>query len=408
MEKQQISKKNAELVEKFGQSLCAKGSIDKTAQKRTAQLSRICGKFLKVDLDKATKADIERAVAELNRNLTNDRKRLNQWDKVPTRAPTDETKADYRRTIKQFYYWFEDEDERFESDKKDDRTEARKLYKYVKKGFTARIKLKKADPATILTDEEIDKVVENGCRTPKEKAIIMLLDESGFRAGEFLNIRLRDLKVNGNCVEVSVDGKTGRRGVTLVKSMSLLTRWLEVHPLKDDPDSFLWLGESRRYKEKLLGYAGLRKIINKAFKKAEVNKRKNPHWFRHSRASKLAPYFTEQVLCTYMGWELGSDQVRRYVHLANRQIDQAVKKYNGILDKEEVKPVIRKCSCGEILNGVRYCAKCGKPADVVVLMEDREKAKQVADDSLKVFLNEIAKDPKIMQAFMNFKKKMST
>ncbi|MEA3378864.1 MAG: hypothetical protein U9Q69_04460 [Nanoarchaeota archaeon] len=48
-------------------------------------------------------------------------------------------------------------------------------------------------------------------------------------------------------------------------------------------------------------------MIRKLFKEAGVDKKHNPHTFRHSRASYLANYLTEFQMNQYFGWVQGSD-----------------------------------------------------------------------------------------------------
>jgi len=79
------------------------------------------------------------------------------------------------------------------------------------------------------------------------------------------------------CVLI-VHGKTGSRRVRLVWSSSYLASYLDVHPFKGDPNSFLWLTKcaGRINNPELmrdgwypLGYKGVRNILRKICKKAE-------------------------------------------------------------------------------------------------------------------------------------------
>ena len=44
----------------------------------------------------------------------------------------------------------------------------------------------------------------------------------------------------------------------------------------------------------------------------------------------LAPKITESLLCKYMGWRIGSNQVRVYVHLCTKELEDAILQMNGI------------------------------------------------------------------------------
>jgi hypothetical protein len=53
----------------------------------------------------------------------------------------------------------------------------------------------------------------------------------------------------------------------------------------------------------------------------------NPHLFRHSRATRAAESgWNESVMRTYFGWQPGSRMASHYVHLAQGQIEERVRK----------------------------------------------------------------------------------
>lgn len=353
-----ISNRNKELITKFQNYLFSIGCKEERVTKLSSQLRRIC-LLLKNDMDKVTKEDIQNLVIYYNKE-----------DKY-----RESTKSNYKKTIKQFYKWFKDEDNRLYS--KDEKTQQQvmKLYKYIEKDIKVTYKEPKIDPKTIITDEEIDSIIEKGCKTIRDKALIKFLHETGVRVGELLNIKIGDLEIKEDYATVIVDGKTGKRTIPIVNSLPYIVQYLSVHPYKDNMNSHLWIGESLRYLNKPIMYRGCQKIIYRAFKRVGLeHKRQNLHWFRHSRASLLAPHLTEVMLCSYMGWVVGSKQVRTYLHLTEKQLQDAFLEMKG-LKKEERKEVRKpqKCVCGCINDtNAKYCYKCGKPLSVKVIMEDKK------------------------------------
>ena len=95
----------------------------------------------------------------------------------------------------------------------------------------------------------------------------------------------------------------------------------------------------------------------------------NPHNFRHSRASELGgePGMTEQILCRYFGWEIGSDMPRTYLHLTDEQVKRAILNVHGKAKDEPPKKIEthRVCQACKAENplGLDYCGKCGQPLD---------------------------------------------
>ena len=99
--------------------------------------------------------------------------------------------------------------------------------------------------------------------------------------------------------------------------------------------------------------------------KAGIEKKVNPHSFRHDRATHLAANFTEQQLKMYLGWSPTSTQPATYVHLSGKNMDDAVLKMYGIKkaedDPELLKPgVCPRCRELTAVNA-KFCSKCGLP-----------------------------------------------
>ncbi len=61
----------------------------------------------------------------------------------------------------------------------------------------------------ILTPAEIKSIVSNASHT-RDKALIFCLFESGCRVGEFLNLKIGDVKIDERMATFTVKGKTGK------------------------------------------------------------------------------------------------------------------------------------------------------------------------------------------------------
>ncbi len=210
--------------------------------------------------------------------------------------------------------------------------------------------------------------------------------------------------IKDNYAEIHVpDGKTGKRLVYATKSIPFLLRYLDVHSFKDNQNSYLWLSDARFNQNAPLLHSGGQKLIDRCFSRAGIVKKHNWHWFRHSRATILAPKLTEVMLCKYMGWTIGSRQVKTYVHLCNKQLEDVFLAMNGIKpkDEEEDKPV--KCICGSLNNPKeRYCFRCSKPLNVETVIQDKEVVNSEINKTVQ-FMMEMAKNPEMMKKFEEFK-----
>lgn len=380
----EASEHNAALVKRFQSHLLATGTKELRVTKLTWGLRKICRVMAK-DLDKVTKPDFERVAAEINQEPTH----------------TENTKSDYKRALKHFYRWFEDEDERLDSHDHDERKEAKKAYSYLKKYVKTTVKPKPIDPGSIITEDDLRKVLEKGCRNDMERALVMLHHEMGSRIGETLGIRLKDIQRGPSAWTIRVEGKTGERARPILDSIPFLVRWLDYHPSKDDPDEYLFVSIEPRWYGKPINYRGAVKLIERVFEQAGVKKRHNTHFFRHSRATLDAPKFMDSIQAQMMGWTQGSKQLARYRHMSPRASLEAFLRTKGLSQAQEEEEAQRpiKCVCGRLNEPqASYCSSCGKAVTVEVATKERE----YLEEAFKV-MERIASDPELMQRFKAFK-----
>jgi len=145
-----------------------------------------------------------------------------------------------------------------------------------------------------------------------------------------------------------------------------IKNWVQIHP-NPSPDEPLFVGIGYKNNEKPLYYESYKNILKRAVKKSGVQKKVTPHIIRHTRATHLASKLTESEMCHYLGWQLGSDMPKVYVHLSGRDIDNAI--YNKVYglkienkdNDKSIKPVAcPRCkeNCGP---SSEYCYRCGMP-----------------------------------------------
>jgi len=388
LENADISQDNKDLIKKFQTYLLSTGRTGmQRVSKLMAELRLIC-LVLDKSLALLNKDDAESIIAKFN----------GESGKSPA------TQADYRACIKQFYRWFKKRDVRLDDLDIEKKKDAKQLYEYLEE-VSVSYKIPKADPKTIITDEDCRTVVEKGCDNPKQKAFISMLHETGCRAGEFLNIRLSDIKIKEIYAEIHVDGKTGPRTIFIANSLPYFMRWLDVHPLKSDIDTFLWLTDSTNFRDRPMKHRASQKMIDSCFERANLSKRHNMHWFRHSRATILAPKVTTPILCKFIGWTLNSKQVRTYCHLCAKDVEDIFLSINGIKnqEKEQEKPLI--CSFCKTLNNPheRYCFKCYRPLKIETIIQDQELVNSEINKTMQFFMD-MAKNPEMMKKFEEFKK----
>lgn len=302
------SQQNRDLLLAFRNHLIAIGNSPKTVFK-TCHTVRKFTELLNAELATTTIEQYETALARLERPSL---------------------RHNYHRHAKQFFRWYFKFDLRFEHFDMGVRHAARIFYHTINERRNYAPKFE-ADPGEIVTEEDLDHAIMHGCTTTQQCAFMATLHGTGARIEEHLLEQLKHVHVRGCYASpdshVHVAGKTGPRLILLQpKTTSLLVAWLDVHPFKHEPEAFLWISESPNGLRNPLHYVGGVELIKRVFRRANIMKPCNPHWFRHSRATLWAPKFTTSVLCKLMGWKLDGRMIKHYVHLCIQDVQHEFKK----------------------------------------------------------------------------------
>ncbi len=240
------------------------------------QLSTMFGK----SFNEISQKDME----EFIQNLEN--------DKYKTRLGkpySEATKVDIKKAIKKFWKW------------KDGRN---KYYPELVEWIDTYVSVKEV---SALKRPEIEKMIEYAGNL-RDKALIMVLFDSGARIEELLNVRLKPehifWKEQVNCYMIRLEfSKTKPRTISLPLSTEYLRNWLEIHPVKDNEKAQLFP----------MTYSNLKMILRRIGDRV-LNKRVTPHMLRHSSATFYANRLKNPYkLCYRYGWTMASKEVNRYL-----------------------------------------------------------------------------------------------
>ena len=274
----------------------------------------------------------------------------------------DWTKQSYKIALKRFYKWLRGSE--------DYPPEVRWLKATTKK--TAKLL-----PEQLLTGEDVKRLA-GAAENARDRALVLVLYETGCRAGEILTLRIKHMQIDQYGGILIVSGKTGMRRVRIIASQSDLAKWVENHPYREDPEAPLWLNIGTKKHNEALTYEAFRATLRRLAAKTGLKKPVNPHIFRHSRASFLASNLTEAQMDQYLGWVPGSKMAGTYVHLSGRDVDAALLKMQGIKTPEETEEnpelKIRICpKCKEKNSPVsKFCSRCGSVMDIKTALEIQE------------------------------------
>ncbi|MFB6135005.1 MAG: tyrosine-type recombinase/integrase [Halanaeroarchaeum sp.] len=211
-------------------------------------------------------------------------------------------------------------------------------------------------------DTDIQRMLD-AARNPRDRAAVALQFDAGLRGGEFAALEVGDLSDHKTGLQVTVQGKTGRRTVTLIPSVPYVERWLAEHPASDDPDAPLW---SKLDRAEDPSQAFKIKMLKRVARRAEVAKPATPTAFRKSSAAHLASKGMNQAhLEDHHGWVRGSDVASRYVSVFAEESDRELARVYGAeidddQDDDEIAPV--ECPrCGERTPREKsLCVWCGQ------------------------------------------------
>jgi integrase len=292
----QANERNRDLIIKFLWDCKVGKTIKGRAKKKISEprllkylyLLKKLSYWLGQPFDEVKQKDMEKLVTNIEDDVY----------KNGNRNLSEETKLDYKKTLKKFYKWLE----------------MPSLVEFMDMSFTPK------DVPTITREEAEEKLVNS---TPELglKAVIIVLFDGGLRAAELLNLRLRDVtrktyQSNQQCYFVNVrHSKTFGRTIPLPLCNKYLKEWIEGHPHKSNLESQLF-----PYPYKWLS----RKIISLG--KKVLKKRVTLHMLRHSSATYWAPKMNRYQLCAKYGWAFSSDMPDRYIKRKGIIFDQIAEK----------------------------------------------------------------------------------
>lgn len=309
-------------------------------QFKLANVLALSRNFLKVPFRNATLEDLEKAAAAIKSTTKYKRN----------------TKIDYVRFMRRFFLWLSDEG----------------LTSIPEKKIRA-IKVPRLDNVTktaegMLTEQEVKSIIEC-CKNSKDRLIVMLAYEGGFRIGEIGSLTWGQIKEEPWGLLVNVASKTEMpRLVPCINSRSYMAAYrndygIPAQPKKDDFVFWLLKGSERIG----IQYAGVHKMIKTAAIAAGIEKSVTPHVFRHSAVTQAVnDGMSEQVVKSIFWGNAGTGMLRTYSHLSNKDIVNAARQRYGLEEPERKKDTKTfgavQCVCGFVNPPtLRFCGQCGVP-----------------------------------------------
>ena len=218
--------------------------------------------------------------------------------------------------------------------------------------------------ADILTEEEIKKMIQS-CESTRDRAILMMLYDGGFRIGELGKLTWGQILFDTYGVVINVDEKTGKpRYVRLLAATPYLAKWKDDYPFEPTGNNLVFTS----HQKKALEYNAIYRQIKRIAERAGIQKNVHPHIFRHTRITNLIEKgIPESVIKSMMWGSLTTDMFGCYAHLSNQSIDNALLEQAGIkrADQKEKDDALapKQClRCFTICGPTQqFCGACGMP-----------------------------------------------
>ncbi|WP_290900238.1 site-specific integrase [Ferroglobus sp.] len=198
----------------------------------------------------------------------------------------------------------------------------------------------------LLTVDEVLKLV-SVAMNERDPALIMCHLDLACRPEEILTLTVGDFVRDSWGIRVELRrSKTFRRSPHLSFSLPYVSRWLNVHPLKNDPEAPMWLDLNafRKGIVKPIDNNAYNRILDKLFKRAGIQKRKrfSPYKLRHTGITLWSTLLTEQQLSRRSGHIPGSKHLKRYTKLIDEDTDKKILGELNIINEREAEHSLKQ------------------------------------------------------------------
>ncbi len=219
------------------------------------------------------------------------------------------------------------------------------------------------EAADLLTPAEV-KAMMDATLWSRDRALIMMLYEGGFRIGEMGTLAWKDVLMDQYGIVVNVNFKTGKpRYVRLVMAREHLATWRNDYPFNPVGEALVFVNQHGRP----LTHATVQKQLDRLAERAGITKHITPHIFRHSRITHMITEgISESVIKLMMWGNITTPMFKTYAHLTGQDIDQEILRTYGIAQdgtkhrRARLEP--RQCPHCQAVNGPssNFCSTCGQ------------------------------------------------
>lgn len=243
-------------------------------------------------------------------------------------------------------------------------------------------------PTDMWTGEEHE-VFLKYCPNKRDRCYHAMANDTSARPHELLKLRIKDIifKTSDGIqyAEIQVSGKTRPRTLPLINSITYIKDWLREHPISDNQDSWLFIGDSHNNYTHPISEDGMRwrykyyyqnsyfpRLLkdetvsprDKSYIKTMLMKPWNLYIFRHSALTEKSQILKESTLRDHAGWSNTSQMPNVYIHYYGNESSNSLLEAYGVRNNTTTtmklfKP--KQCpNCSEPNRSEsKSCANCG-------------------------------------------------
>lgn len=229
----------------------------------------------------------------------------------------------------------------------------------------------------ILTEEEIRAIID-AAPSIRDKAMVSLLYETGCRINEIATLTWGQLEFSKTGASIRVRSKNDKeRHVPVFSSREHLARWKSVYSFPHPKDEQEKTQDFQKTWDNLpvfttrngesFTYQGVAERLSFIARRAGINRKINPHLFRHSRITHLLRQGVSEASIKLMMWgSISSGMLRVYAHINGKDAARELQKLHGITtpEEEKINPLepIQCDQCHTVLPaGTDFCPSCTAP-----------------------------------------------
>ncbi len=258
--------------------------------------------------------------------------------------------------------------------------------------------------------DEFEKLVQSFSDDIRMQCLLTISLESLARPQELLQRKIKDVEIKTNYAKIYISdyGKEGTGFLRVIDSYFYLAKWFNKHPMKHNPEAYLFINTGRRNRYSQMTPYAANKLISERCKKLGIHKNITLYSLKRNGVTMMRLMGKSDLEIQHTARWTSNKQLKTYDMSSQEESFRKELIERGIItarkDEKGFKPSSKKCFFCEAINGIAetICNNCKRPLEKeVVEKELEEKDREV--DNLRKEMEEFKEN-----LFEDFKKKFKT